>query len=260
MPVWVWKLLQFCLHFRPVSNPILFHGRLLENDWGIEHHWWTSWNMHLAFRFPWKNYGKVRQVERVKTEKSIRAMQIKVPPVRFTSCPLGWSSFGGLRVCHTLQKTFVNPQDDEVALTFPFRTTLMKFDFVWKVHELSEDWRQAERERTAQTLQWEVQRVLDHHEKNINEFDVLGITFVFRRWCFSRSTWLQFWGPSHFRNSPGICWSTRTTWTWMKFKLTLNLEEKIAFHPNFKDSATWKVDRGCSRHFRFYMQSTESSV
>ena len=41
MPVWVWKLLQFRLHFGPVSNPILFHGRLLENDWGIEHHWWT---------------------------------------------------------------------------------------------------------------------------------------------------------------------------------------------------------------------------
>jgi len=57
----------------------------------------------------------------------------------------------------------------------------MKFDFGWKVHELSEDWRQAERERTAQTLQWEIERVLDHHEKNINVFDVLGITFVFRR-------------------------------------------------------------------------------
>ena len=108
-------------------------------------------------------------------------MQIKVPPARFASCPLGWSSFGDLRVYHTLQKTVVNPQDDEITLTFPFRTKLMKFDFGWKVHELSEDWRQAERERRAQTLQWEAERVLDHHEQNINEFDVLGIAFVFRR-------------------------------------------------------------------------------
>ena len=90
----------------------------------------------------------MRPIERVKTEKSIRAMQIKVPPVRFASCP---------------------------------RTTLMKFDFGWEMHELTEDWRQAERERRAQILQWEVERALDHHEQNINEFDVFGITFVFRR-------------------------------------------------------------------------------
>ena len=123
----------------------------------------------------------MRQIERVKTEKSIRAIQIQVPPVRFTSCPLGWSSLRDLRVCHTMQKTVVNPQDDEVTLTFPFTTTLMKFDFGWKVHELTEDWRQAERERRAQTLQWEVERRLDHHGQNITKFDVLGITFVFRR-------------------------------------------------------------------------------
>jgi len=37
----------------------------------------------------------------------------------------------------------------------------------------------------------------------------------------------------------------------LKFKLTLNLEEKIVFHLNFKDSATWKVDiMPCTSSFR----------
>lgn len=170
-------------HVGPVSNPILCYGRLLENDWGIENISGEPFLKHASgvqvpLHYKGRSLavsGKVRQIEQVKTEKSIRAIQIQVPPVRFTSCPLGWSSLGDLRVCHTMQKTVVNPQDDEVALTFPFRTTLMKFDVGWKVHELSEDWRQAERERTAQTLSGKYRECLTIMSKTSMSLTSLGL-------------------------------------------------------------------------------------
>jgi len=168
----------------PVSNPILCYGRLLENDWGIEKVDGEPFLKHASgiqvpLHYKGRSLaisGKVRQIEQVEVKHSVRAIQIDVPPVQFISSALGCSSVDEFRVCHTMQKTVVNPHDDELARTFQYRTTLMKFDAGWRVHELCEDWRHVDHERAAQTLSWKYRECVTIMSRESLSLSALGLS------------------------------------------------------------------------------------
>ena len=117
------------VHVGPVSNPILCYGRLLENDWDITKVDGSPFLRHptgvqVPVYYKGRSLvicGKIRSIEKVDVGAgSVRAIKIENPPDKFKECPLGWSSVGDMRVCHSMQKVYVNPSDDLQASQFSY--------------------------------------------------------------------------------------------------------------------------------------------
>ena len=106
---------------------------------------------------------------------SVRAIKIENPPDKFKECPLGWSSVGDMRVCHSMQKVYVNPSDDFQASQLSYRTTLLKFEDGWRLVELCEDWLNVSGRNMVQTISWKYRECLTVMTRSPVSLEGLGL-------------------------------------------------------------------------------------
>ena len=172
------------VHVGPVSNPILCYGRLLENDWDITKVDGSPFLRHqtgvqVPVYYKGRSLvicGKIRSIEKVDVgADSVRAIKIENPPDKFKECPLGWSSVGDMRVCHSMQKVYVNPSDDLQASQLSYRTTLLKFEDGWRLVELCEDWLNVSGRNMVQTISWKYRECLTVMTRSPVSLEGLGL-------------------------------------------------------------------------------------